>query len=87
MSLVPNRRFSWSVRLRLRLFACSLVSSLGPLTTISSSDVREPNEVVLGNIPSSVNLPMSTFEKALSMDEGESFLLIHQKVSSDARVV
>ncbi|GAA5840057.1 hypothetical protein JCM3766R1_000660 [Sporobolomyces carnicolor] len=39
-------------------------------------DVREPNEVVLGNIPSSVNLPMSTFEKALSMDEGD-FTRVH----------
>ncbi|GAA5987925.1 hypothetical protein JCM5350_006776 [Sporobolomyces pararoseus] len=39
-------------------------------------DVREPSEVVLGNIPSSVNLPMSTFEKALSMDEGD-FTRVH----------
>ncbi|GAA5967997.1 hypothetical protein JCM3765_005571 [Sporobolomyces pararoseus] len=39
-------------------------------------DVREPSEVVLGNIPSSVNLPMSSFEKALSMDEGD-FTRVH----------
>jgi hypothetical protein len=38
------------------------------------ADVREPNEVALGSIPSSVNLPLSTFEKNLSMDEG-AFLL------------
>lgn len=36
------------------------------------ADVREPNEVALGSIPSSVNLPLSTFEKNLSMDEGAS---------------
>lgn len=35
-----------------------------------ASDVREPNEVALGSIPSSVNLPLSSFEKSLSMDEG-----------------
>ncbi|GAA6011235.1 hypothetical protein JCM11491_006769 [Sporobolomyces phaffii] len=39
-------------------------------------DVREPSEVVLGNIPSSVNLPMSTFEKSLAMDEGD-FTRVH----------
>ncbi|GAA5957233.1 hypothetical protein JCM21900_001200 [Sporobolomyces salmonicolor] len=34
-------------------------------------DVREPSEVALGSIPSSVNLPLSTFEKSLAMDEGD----------------
>ncbi|GAA5823985.1 hypothetical protein JCM11251_003369 [Rhodosporidiobolus azoricus] len=34
-------------------------------------DVREPNEVALGSIPSSVNLPLSEFEKAIRMDEGD----------------
>ncbi|GAA5859350.1 hypothetical protein JCM1840_004575 [Sporobolomyces johnsonii] len=34
-------------------------------------DVREPAEVALGSIPSSVNLPLSTFEKSLAMDEGD----------------
>ncbi|GAA6028891.1 hypothetical protein JCM8097_001489 [Rhodosporidiobolus ruineniae] len=34
-------------------------------------DVREPNEVALGAIPSSVNLPLSSFEKAIRMDEGD----------------
>ncbi|KAK4050709.1 hypothetical protein OIO90_004931 [Microbotryomycetes sp. JL221] len=34
-------------------------------------DVREPSEVALGSIPSSVNLPLTTFEKSLSMDEGD----------------
>lgn len=36
-----------------------------------TTDVREPEEVALGSIPSSVNLPLSSFEKSLSMDEGE----------------
>lgn len=36
------------------------------------ADVREPNEVALGSIPSSVNLPLSGFEKSLSLDEGQS---------------
>ncbi|GAA5822935.1 hypothetical protein JCM10212_004446 [Sporobolomyces blumeae] len=39
-------------------------------------DVREPSEVALGNIPSSVNLPLSTFEKSLAMDEGD-FTRVH----------
>ncbi|KDE09434.1 hypothetical protein MVLG_00337 [Microbotryum lychnidis-dioicae p1A1 Lamole] len=34
-------------------------------------DVREPNEVVQGTIPSAVPLPLSSFEKSLSMDEGD----------------
>ncbi|BGP50560.1 hypothetical protein JCM10450v2_006479 [Rhodotorula kratochvilovae] len=34
-------------------------------------DVREPAEVALGSIPSSVNLPLSSFEKSLAMDEGD----------------
>ncbi|BGP18718.1 hypothetical protein JCM10213_009196 [Rhodosporidiobolus nylandii] len=34
-------------------------------------DVREPNEVALGSIPSSVNLPLSEFEKAIRLDEGD----------------
>ncbi|SCV71573.1 BQ2448_3161 [Microbotryum intermedium] len=34
-------------------------------------DVREPNEVVQGSIPSAVPLPLSSFEKSLSMDEGD----------------
>ncbi|GAA5883055.1 hypothetical protein JCM3774_001094 [Rhodotorula dairenensis] len=51
-------------------------SELKPLTQspddkILLIDVREPNEVALGSIPSSVNLPLSTFEKSLSMDEGD----------------
>ncbi|KWU41640.1 Rhodanese-like protein, partial [Rhodotorula sp. JG-1b] len=42
-----------------------------PSDKILLIDVREPNEVALGSIPSSVNLPLSTFEKNLSMDEGD----------------
>ncbi|GAA5980004.1 hypothetical protein JCM11641_008260 [Rhodosporidiobolus odoratus] len=34
-------------------------------------DVREPNEVAMGSIPSSVNLPLSLFEKAIRLDEGD----------------
>ncbi|BGP70801.1 hypothetical protein NBRC10513v2_004162 [Rhodotorula toruloides] len=34
-------------------------------------NVREPSEVALGSIPSSVNLPLSVFEKAMSLDEGD----------------
>ncbi|KAI5475515.1 endoplasmic reticulum protein [Pseudohyphozyma bogoriensis] len=34
-------------------------------------DVREPDEVALGSIPSSVNIPLSDFEKSLSLDEGD----------------
>ncbi|GAA5938772.1 uncharacterized protein JCM15063_004864 [Sporobolomyces koalae] len=47
-----------------------------PDNNILLIDVREPSEVVLGNIPSSVNLPMSTFEKSLAMDEGD-FTRVH----------
>ncbi|GAA5876761.1 hypothetical protein JCM16303_006278 [Sporobolomyces ruberrimus] len=47
-----------------------------PDNNILVIDVREPSEVVLGNIPSSVNLPMSTFEKSLGMDEGD-FTRVH----------
>ncbi|GAA5993534.1 hypothetical protein JCM10908_000637 [Rhodotorula pacifica] len=47
----------------------------GPVRSVSQKilliDVREPNEVALGSIPSSVNLPLSTFEKSLAMDEGD----------------
>lgn len=43
----------------------------GSLSLSTHADVREPNEVALGSIPSSVNLPLSTFEKSLSMDEGQ----------------
>jgi rhodanese-related sulfurtransferase len=32
-------------------------------------DVREPDEVVLGSIPSSVNLPLSEIKTALAMPE------------------
>lgn len=35
------------------------------------ADVREPDEVMLGSIPSSVNLPLSSFEQALSLDESD----------------
>ncbi|BGP42385.1 hypothetical protein JCM10449v2_006390 [Rhodotorula kratochvilovae] len=35
-------------------------------------DVREPAEVALGSIPSSVNLPLSSFEKSLAMDEEDT---------------
>ncbi|TIB42352.1 hypothetical protein E3P86_00388 [Wallemia ichthyophaga] len=34
-------------------------------------DVREPNEVIQGSIPSSVNLPLSNFEHALDLDDAE----------------
>jgi 3-mercaptopyruvate sulfurtransferase SseA len=33
--------------------------------------VREPDEVMQGNIPSSVNLPMSQLEGAIASDEGD----------------
>ncbi|GAA5913449.1 hypothetical protein JCM8208_005183 [Rhodotorula glutinis] len=54
---------------------------LKPLTDSPSDkvlliDVREPAEVALGNIPSSVNLPLSSFEKSLAMDEGD-FTRVH----------
>ncbi|KAL8278452.1 hypothetical protein RQP46_009142 [Phenoliferia psychrophenolica] len=54
---------------------------LKPLTESPSDavlviDVREPDEVALGNIPSSVNIPLSGFEKSLSLDEGD-FTRIH----------
>ncbi|BGO91391.1 hypothetical protein NBRC10512_007131 [Rhodotorula toruloides] len=49
---------------------------LKPVTQMPSDDVlivdvREPSEVALGSIPSSVNLPLSVFEKAMSLDEGD----------------
>ncbi|TIA87631.1 hypothetical protein E3P99_03067 [Wallemia hederae] len=34
-------------------------------------DVREPNEVIQGSIPSSYNLPLSKFEHALDLDDAE----------------
>jgi len=34
-------------------------------------DVREPDEVALGSIPSSVNLPLSELKDALSPNFGE----------------
>ena len=34
-------------------------------------DVREPNEVIQGSIPSSVNLPLSNFEHSLDLDDSE----------------
>ena len=37
------------------------------------TDVREPDEVILGSIPSSVNVPLSNFEKAFDLD-GADFL-------------
>ncbi|BGO97453.1 hypothetical protein JCM10021v2_001103 [Rhodotorula toruloides] len=42
---------------------------LKPVTQMPN--VREPSEVALGSIPSSVNLPLSVFEKAMSLDEGD----------------
>lgn len=36
-------------------------------------DVREPDEVMMGSIPASVNLPLSNLEKALDMD-GSDFM-------------
>ncbi|GAA5858933.1 hypothetical protein JCM8547_007162 [Rhodosporidiobolus lusitaniae] len=42
-----------------------------PSDKILLVDVREPNEVALGSIPSSVNLPLSELEKGLRMDEGD----------------
>lgn len=34
-------------------------------------DVREPEEVIQGSIPSSVSLPLSKLEKQLDSDEGD----------------
>ncbi|GAA5904877.1 hypothetical protein JCM6882_003230 [Rhodosporidiobolus microsporus] len=45
--------------------------SQAPDDNILIIDVREPSEVALGSIPSSVNLPLSEFEKAIRMDEGD----------------
>ena len=39
-------------------------------------DVREPDEVIQGSIPSSVNLPLSTLSTDLHLDRG-SFLKKH----------
>ncbi|GAA6057236.1 hypothetical protein JCM3770_003815 [Rhodotorula araucariae] len=47
-----------------------------PSDSILLIDVREPAEVSLGSIPSSVNLPLSSFEKSLAMDEGD-FTRVH----------
>ncbi|KAM0753753.1 endoplasmic reticulum protein [Meredithblackwellia eburnea MCA 4105] len=47
-----------------------------PSDDILLIDVREPDEVAQGNIPSSVNVPLSSFEKSLSLDEGD-FTKIH----------
>jgi len=49
---------------------------LKPLTEQPSDDVmlidvREPDEVIQGSIPSSVNLPLSTLSHDLEMDEGD----------------
>jgi hypothetical protein len=51
----------------------NLLRSLAEPRLIScfATDVREPSEVALGSIPSSVNLPLQGFEKSLSLDEGE----------------
>lgn len=33
--------------------------------------MREPDEVILGSIPSSVNMPLSSLTQQLSMDDGD----------------
>lgn len=38
---------------------------------IAILDVREPDEVMNGNIPSSVNLPLSIFEQEMAADTGD----------------
>ncbi|GAA6021697.1 hypothetical protein JCM10207_008546 [Rhodosporidiobolus poonsookiae] len=83
----PSRAFALSAPARDRYAAVAkdpkwrnsqpvTYEELKPITKSPSDDillidVREPNEVALGSIPSSVNLPLSTFEKALRMDEGD----------------
>ena len=37
----------------------------------ATADVREPDEVMMGSIPSAVNVPLSNFEKALAMDASD----------------
>lgn len=36
-----------------------------------SADVREPEEVIQGNVPSSVNLPLSSFDKTLQLSNDD----------------
>ena len=47
-------------------------------------DVREPDEVALGSIPSAVSLPLSQLRDALDKNFGPGEF---QKVSSETRVV
>jgi len=47
-----------------------------PTDDVLIVDVREPDEVIQGNIPSSVNLPLSTFSQALDMHP-DDFRKIH----------
>lgn len=73
-----------------RLIAPTLLSpvrlpSRSPPPNRPPLDVREPNEVALGNIPSSVNVPLSEFEKAISLDEGEQHAS-HRPNSGDFHV-
>ena len=41
-----------------------------PAQDVLLIDVREPDEVMYGSIPSSVNLPLSQLEKAMKLEDG-----------------
>lgn len=43
--------------------------------TAESSDVREDFDFAAGRVPRSLNLPISVFEGALSLDQGEKLVL------------
>lgn len=67
---------------------CNTAWKVRRLTRLLFPDVREPDEVMMGSIPSSVNVPLSNFEKALDMDEAD-FLRAYgfRKPTKDQKLV
>merc|ERR1712072_1207383 len=59
-----------------------------PTDDILLLDVREPVEVVQGNIPSSVNVPLSEMPEALKMDDADFFRkYAFRKPSKDQKII
>lgn len=68
--LRPSKDTSWSAKGPLKYTELKPETS-SPSGNITIIDVREPNEVAQGIIPSAVNVPLSQFQKAFSGDGGD----------------